>query len=82
MEKFEMSKWITQAKIWGTIVALGGATIMTLYKGISVLSIHGSKYSHSASSASVLTVDTKWIKGSLLLLVSYISFAAFFILQV
>jgi hypothetical protein len=33
MEKLEISRLGSQAKILGTIVAFGGATLMTLYRG-------------------------------------------------
>ena len=52
---------------------------MTLYKGVLVLSVNLTHYSHQTASS---TLDKNWIKGSLLLVISYISFSMLFILQV
>jgi hypothetical protein len=40
MEKLEISRRGSQAKILGTVVAFAGATLMTLYRGIAVISLH------------------------------------------
>ncbi|ESR43041.1 hypothetical protein CICLE_v100134151mg, partial [Citrus x clementina] len=40
MERLDISKLSAQAKIAGTLVALGGAILSTLYKGIVVISAH------------------------------------------
>ncbi|KAG6721252.1 hypothetical protein I3842_03G103400, partial [Carya illinoinensis] len=79
MEKLDISKRSSQAKILGTIVAFGGATLMTLYKGLPVLSFH--IHDHPAATTSRLLLDKDLIKGSLILVVSYISLSAFYILQ-
>ncbi|CAB4274005.1 unnamed protein product [Prunus armeniaca] len=79
MEKFDITKLGTQAKIGGTLIAFAGAALMTLYKGIAVISMHTQASHQSATSKS--SVDRDWIKGSLILLVSYFSSSAFYILQ-
>ncbi|KAF2322516.1 hypothetical protein GH714_017404 [Hevea brasiliensis] len=43
IDKLEIAKLISRAKIGGTRVAFGGATVMTLYKGITLISLHGYK---------------------------------------
>lgn len=81
MEQFNILNLGTQAKIGGSLVAFAGATLMTLYKGIPIISMH-TENSHQTAATSKLSTDTEWIKGSLVLIVSYISLAAFYILQV
>nr|XP_023905917.1 WAT1-related protein At5g07050-like isoform X2 [Quercus suber] len=80
MEKLQISKRSSQAKILGTIVAFAGATLMTLYKGIALISLHN-HHSHQSLHSSKVFLDKDSIKGSLMLGVSYISLSAFFILQ-
>ncbi|XP_059452355.1 WAT1-related protein At5g07050-like [Corylus avellana] len=80
MEKLEICRLGSQAKILGTVVAFGGATLMTLYRGIPLISLHNqSSHQHATSSKPFLDRDS--IKGSLILLVSYLSLSSFYILQ-
>ncbi|KAJ0088210.1 hypothetical protein Patl1_33071 [Pistacia atlantica] len=62
-----------------------GATLMTLYKGIVVISLPSSSGHHkknqSAGINSTFFSDGDWIKGSVMLFISYLALAAFFILQ-
>jgi len=81
MEKLEISKCGSQAKILGTVVAFAGATVLTLYRGIAVISLH-TRSSHQHVTSSKLFLDRDSIKGSLMLGVSYLSMSAFYILQV
>ncbi|PON40851.1 WAT1-related protein [Trema orientale] len=81
MEKLDISKHGSQAKIGGTILSFTGATIMTLYKGINVISIHAQGSHNHSTSTSKLSFDKDWIKGSSLLVASELSMAAFYILQ-
>lgn len=81
MEQFNILNLGTQAKIGGSLVAFAGATLMTLYKGIPIISMN-TENSHQTAATSKLSTETEWIKGSLVLIVSYISLAAFYILQV
>ncbi|KAG7986849.1 hypothetical protein I3843_03G102900 [Carya illinoinensis] len=81
MEKLDIYKRSSQVKMLGTIIAFGGATLMTLYKGHPVISFHSQhSHQHTTGSKSVL-LDKDLIKGSLMLMVSYISLSAFYILQ-
>ena len=82
MEKLDISKQTSRAKIGGTIVSFTGATIMTLYKGINVISIHDESSHNLPANTSKLTFDKHWIKGSVILVASYLSISAFYILQV
>lgn len=86
MEKLDISKQSTQAKIVGTALAFAGAVLMTLYKGIIVISVgstlvHTKQKSHDQTT-SKLSLDKEWIEGSLMLFVSYFSLSGFYVLQV
>ncbi|XP_024178900.2 WAT1-related protein At5g07050 [Rosa chinensis] len=80
MEQFDISKPGTQAKIGGTLAAFAGATLMTLYKGVAVITMH-TKSSYQTAGTSKSSTHAEWIKGSLVLIVSYSSVAASYILQ-
>ncbi|OMO69051.1 putative Auxin-induced protein 5NG4 [Corchorus capsularis] len=87
MEPLDIGKLSAQAKVGGTLVALAGATLMILYKGSVVFSPHfsaiPSHHSNKTSSSSKLSSNNKdWVKGSLFILVAYVSGAAYFLLQV
>lgn len=83
MEKVDISKSGSQAKILGTIIAFGGATLMTLFKGPTIISFHSQRSHHQSTTGSrSVLLDKDAIKGSLMLLVSFVSFSAFYILQV
>ncbi|XP_017971806.1 PREDICTED: WAT1-related protein At5g07050 [Theobroma cacao] len=77
MEALDMSKHSARAKVGGSVVALAGATLMTLYKGCALISPH----SHHTQASSKLQFNKDWIKGSLMLLLSYLSLSAFLVLQ-
>ncbi|KAJ4705614.1 WAT1-related protein [Melia azedarach] len=82
IEKLEISKPSAQAKIAGTLVALAGATLTTVYKGIVVISLHHHlRKNPTTAGTSKVFLDGDWLKGSLMLFISYLSAAAFFILQ-
>ncbi|XP_052299012.1 WAT1-related protein At5g07050-like isoform X5 [Citrus sinensis] len=80
MERLDISKLSAQAKIAGTLVALGGAILSTLYKGIVIISAHR-RHGNQTDGISKVFLDGNWIKGSLMLFISYLSLAAFFIVQ-
>ena len=81
MEKLEISKRGSQAKILGTVVAFSDAALMTLYKGITVISLHTQR-SNQPVTPSKAFIDKDSIKGSLMPVTSYVSLSAFYILQV
>ncbi|XWS47426.1 hypothetical protein CRYUN_Cryun14cG0151100 [Craigia yunnanensis] len=81
MEPLDISKYSAQAKVAGTVVALAGATLMTLYKGCVVISPHSARQPQHRTGTSKLQLNKDWIKGSLMLLVSYLSLSAFYVLQ-
>lgn len=81
MEKVDIYKLSTQAKILGSLVAFSGAAMLTLYKGIVVVSFHKHNLHHYENKRIIQHGDN-WIKGSICLLFGYFAMAAFYILQV
>jgi hypothetical protein len=80
MENIDIFQRAPQAKIVGTVVAFGGATLMTLYKGIVVISLH-TQHSHQTVTTTA-SQGKNWLKGSFMLVISNISYSSFYILQV
>ncbi|KAK4794065.1 hypothetical protein SAY86_012059 [Trapa natans] len=84
MEKLDMKKVRCQAKLLGTIVTVGGAMLMTLYKG-HVVNFLWSGHIHArsvdASGAAGEATDKDWVKGSIFLIIATFAWASFFILQ-
>ena len=83
MEKIDMKKVIYQVKIVGTIVTVGGAMLMTLYKG-PVVEMVWSKHIHPRKSYvtdTTGTTDKDWLKGSIFLIIATFAWASLFILQ-
>ncbi|GFP85020.1 wat1-related protein at5g07050 [Phtheirospermum japonicum] len=85
MEKVDIKKVRCQAKVVGTIITVGGAMLMTLYKG-DVLNMVWSKHIHPRKSYVPDTTDQdtdkkNWFKGSILLIIATFAWASFFILQ-
>lgn len=80
LEKVKLSSIRSQAKIFGTVLALGGATIMTFYKGPIIEMMSSRTALHAATPTSSITAQN-WIAGPIMLLGSCVAWASFFILQ-
>jgi len=86
MERVNIKKIRSQAKIFGTIVCVGGAMLMTLYKGPMVKMVWSHHQSTTTSangtSAAADAIDNKdWIIGSLLIIGATLAWSALFIVQ-
>ncbi|KAL6515553.1 hypothetical protein OROHE_018587 [Orobanche hederae] len=82
LEKVNMKKMPSLAKVIGTLITVTGAMLMTMYKGpvIHILWYsHGGGHHKAAASAAT---DQHWATGTIMLLCCIVSWAAFFILQV
>ena len=77
MEKIAIKTRSTQAKIWGSIISISGAFIVTFYKGKSIINI-----APNSSNGILTSVDINWVIGGLLLTVSNILITIWFIVQV
>lgn len=82
MEKVNLKQIHCIAKIIGTAITVGGAMVMTLYKGpiVNILSYKHGQTVHQATSAAAS--DQHWATGTILLLSCIVGWAAFFIVQV
>ncbi|KAL1554724.1 WAT1-related protein-like protein [Salvia divinorum] len=84
MEKVDMKKVRCQAKVVGTLVTVGGAMLMTVYKG-HVINMAWSHYIHPGQSnvpaPNPEDADKDWVRGSILLIIATFAWASFFILQ-
>ncbi|KAL8172545.1 hypothetical protein V2J09_024349 [Rumex salicifolius] len=82
LEKVDIRRIGSQAKILGTLVTVGGAMAMTFYKGPIVdLFFSGSGHAATSASSSTSSKHYSWVAGTLMLLGSCICWSAFFILQ-
>ncbi|XP_023511715.1 WAT1-related protein At5g07050-like [Cucurbita pepo subsp. pepo] len=80
MENLEMKKLRCQAKVLGTLVTVGGAMVMTLYKG-PLVQMPWSKHSHHSNQASDDKANKDWFKGSMFLIIATLAWASLFVLQ-
>ncbi|WVY95961.1 hypothetical protein V8G54_028112 [Vigna mungo] len=76
LEVVDVKKPRGVAKVFGTLLSLIGALIMTLYKGHTIQSLRGAPFHVRGN-----FVHNNWIKGSLLSGASCISWSLWFILQ-
>ncbi|KAL8166773.1 hypothetical protein V2J09_008272 [Rumex salicifolius] len=80
MEKLDLSKLTSQAKSLGTIVAISGASVMTLYKGPPILtasdSLHMNRHLPLLAQKS-----SNWALGGLLLIITSLLSSTWNVLQ-
>ena len=80
LEKVKIKKLPSQAKVLGTVLTVGGAMLMTLYKGPILDFIWSRRRVHHDSNQGA--ADQNWVKGTLMLIASCVGWSGFFILQV
>ncbi|XLR10697.1 hypothetical protein S83_038635, partial [Arachis hypogaea] len=83
MEKIDVKTRTTQAKIVGSIISIGGAFIVTFYKGPSIIIADDSPSLHLVQrlNGNFELVDTNWVIGGFLLTAGNILLTLWFILQ-
>ncbi|XP_027368353.1 WAT1-related protein At4g08290-like [Abrus precatorius] len=81
LERMNIKELGCLAKVVGTVVSLGGAFLMTLYKG-PVVNVAGSSASHASQPENVNDpTGSHWLIGACFLLIGCAGFSAFYILQ-
>ncbi|XP_023637458.1 WAT1-related protein At5g07050 [Capsella rubella] len=83
MEMLDVKKLWCQAKIGGTVVTVGGAMVMTIYKG-PIVELFWTKYMHlqdNEATSSKSSSDKDFLKGSILLIFATLAWASLFVLQ-
>ncbi|KAG2330073.1 hypothetical protein Bca4012_020371 [Brassica carinata] len=82
MEKVKIAEVRSQAKIIGTLVALGGALVMTLYKGplIPLPWSNPDMNQHNGHNNSSKD-HNHWVGGTLLILLGCVAWSCFYVLQ-
>ncbi|GMI78403.1 Usually multiple acids move in and out Transporters 17 [Hibiscus trionum] len=80
LEKVNVKKIRSVAKIIGTAITVMGAMVMTLYKGPIINFIKSGGAIHHGTTAAE-SMDKHWVTGTIFVLGSICSWAGFFILQ-
>ncbi|XP_044476059.1 WAT1-related protein At4g08290-like [Mangifera indica] len=80
LEQINIKEIHSQAKVLGTLVTLGGALLMTLYKG-PVLNMPWSHTESHHESSSSESADKHWVAGTLLILLGCVAWSCFYVLQ-
>lgn len=79
IEKVNLKKKSSMAKVIGTAITVAGAMVMTLYKGpmFNLVPRHGGAH-HEASVAA----PENWVAGTIELIACIVGWSGFFIVQV
>ncbi|KAM7253300.1 hypothetical protein ACFE04_025918 [Oxalis oulophora] len=79
LEKVDMKKFHSVAKVIGTVITVSGAMVMTMYKGPVLEFLMIGNHTHNTSTQAAN--DQHWALGTIFLLGGCCSWAGFFILQ-
>lgn len=84
LEKLGLRSIAGQAKLIGTIVCVGGAMLLSLYRGPVVIGQFGFhwKYAESRTDKDVNSTHTNFLLGPFILIISSITYALWLIIQV
>ncbi|XP_027362433.1 WAT1-related protein At3g30340-like [Abrus precatorius] len=80
IEKVNMKSMSAKAKVLGTIVCIGGALLLILYKGMPLINEQPRHIADKASTASASKLK-KWIIGSVLLTAGCLLWSSWFLIQ-
>ncbi|XP_051123502.1 WAT1-related protein At5g07050-like [Andrographis paniculata] len=84
MEKVDFKKVMSLAKVMGTLITVGGAMLMALYKG-PLVELPWSKHRHAAADAQAPAApkssEKDWFIGCIYLIAAQVAWAGLFILQ-
>ncbi|XP_054799131.1 WAT1-related protein At4g08290-like [Prosopis cineraria] len=78
MERMKMKEIRCQAKVMGTVITVGGALLMALYKG-PIVDVASGSSGHPENVSD--PAGSQWLLGSFVVLVACIAFSGFYILQ-
>lgn len=79
MEKIDIRSSSSLAKLFGTIIAISGAMVFTLYKGPEIFHTNSSSNSHNQLH---LSQASNWVFGGLILVMAGIVSSIWKVLQV
>lgn len=82
MEKLNLRAQSSLAKCFGTMVSIIGALVVTLYKGVPFTSFLSLKFNGRPNEVLLLSQQSNWVFGGLLLSFAALSFAVILIVQV
>ncbi|XLR05690.1 hypothetical protein S83_071888, partial [Arachis hypogaea] len=80
MEKMNIKKVRCQAKVMGTVFTVGGAMVMTLYKG-PIVEMVWTKHHRTKINNTQISSDKQWFIGSIFIILSTLAWASLFVLQ-
>ncbi|TKY74286.1 WAT1-related protein [Spatholobus suberectus] len=81
LERVNVKKVRSLAKVIGTLVTFSGALLMTLYKGPQINLFYSPHTTHHQDGSHSPQVLKHWVSGTLFLLLGCVAWSTFFILQ-
>ncbi|KAG9140707.1 hypothetical protein Leryth_006889 [Lithospermum erythrorhizon] len=81
MEKLQMKRISSRAKVLGTIVSIGGASVVTFYKGPRIISGFSPSTSTLMQNQSLSSKPSDWVLGGFFLTTEYLLIPVWYIVQ-